>query len=438
MIGEIFRFFSTNTLQYLAFHLLLSRIFDPKKYHKNWFSLAYLLALFTLCYSFFNGYSSPDNFIVISSLLMILLSVFLYEGAMFNKIFVVLTLNAIYICWEMIGIIIIHAIFWFLPLQTVISINMYSLSIIQFISIKLYDSYITKNKDIEQLHQPKSHLIIIPLTSLMFLLILWDMKSILQAPYLGHILIIIAIITNFNIYYLINYRIIIQRMNSYRDNAIANEQIKYYTSLYNMLKTEQEEVLTLKHNIKYDLLSIKKAIEDGNNIQALKEIEEKLTITHNMNNFTCNIPIIDAIINYKLYEINEYNKKYTNPITLDVKVVINGTLTINTTHLTNILGNLLDNSIEACKENFHNKHIDLTIMSRQNSLYISVLNGIETPIKFKKGLPLSSKRTNKHGIGLSTVKSFTKIYNGIFDIKVKNNIFHVELILFNCIKNLQD
>ncbi len=195
------------------------------------------------------------------------------------------------------------------------------------------------------------------------------------------------------------------------------------------MQQDHAETLKLKHNFKYDLISIKKSIEASNYHQAIDIINEKLDITSVSNNFLCNIPIIDAIINYKIHEIKGTGIKLTT------QVSIYDTLDIDNTHLANLLGNLLDNAIYACKNNYNEKVIEVSMRQVQNNLYISVINSCEQNVSFKNGLPLSNKRGGTiHGIGYKTIQTTVDLYNGMLDIEVCDNKFLADIVLFNCMK----
>ncbi len=148
------------------------------------------------------------------------------------------------------------------------------------------------------------------------------------------------------------------------------------------------------------------------------------------NSFICNVPIIDAIINYKLYEVRDTD------IVINVQVSIYDRLAVENAHIANILGNLLDNAIYACKNNVGEKLIEVSIRQLQNNLYVSIINSNEQEIKFKKGVPISSKRDgSQYGIGIKTIQNIVDIYNGMLDIEVHNNKFLIEILLFNCVNN---
>ncbi len=213
-------------------------------------------------------------------------------------------------------------------------------------------------------------------------------------------------------------------------NAVLNNQIDYYLSLYENLKTERMETLRLKHNIKNNTIKIRTLLEENEVEKIFQEIEYILDTNNTTIEVFSQIPIIDAIINYKMQLAKKYDINITSEITLDKDVYI------NYSDMTNILGNALDNAIEACRKNLdkNNKIINLQIHQKQDNIYIGISNPYEESINFKNGFPLSSKRKNEYGIGLKTIEKIINDKNNIMNMDTLNNIFKLEIVIFSMSK----
>ncbi|UZT06167.1 GHKL domain-containing protein [Clostridium sp. LQ25] len=101
---------------------------------------------------------------------------------------------------------------------------------------------------------------------------------------------------------------------------------------------------------------------------------------------------------------------------------------INSEDLGTILGNLLDNAIEACYfvEDGERK-IDLNIYNRNNSIIISIINTKKHEESLEK--TWKSDKLN-HGIGLKSVKKLVDKYNGAMNDEDKGEIYEVNIILW--------
>ena len=125
---------------------------------------------------------------------------------------------------------------------------------------------------------------------------------------------------------------------------------------------------------------------------------------------------IDALLNYK----NRIAESKNIKIKLEQRIPT--TLPYKASDLCIILGNLLDNAIEA-SENCAN--------NAKNRLKISTKNYYEGEInKDKEGNFLSKKKDKEnHGIGLKSVKKIVSLYNGYIEIQAENSLFKVNILL---------
>ncbi|MFV0503557.1 MAG: ATP-binding protein [Lachnospirales bacterium] len=273
------------------------------------------------------------------------------------------------------------------------------------------------------------------------------LTQLFAVPLLSAIILYMAIVT---VEYNLNYSSLIVTMSIFLINIVffnfyekineaadkksemisLNNQIKYYTTLYYNLNKERDNALELKHNIKNSLINIKSFLVRQNNLKAIEEIDYILGNTCQEDIYICEVPIIDAMVNFKNQQAKELG------INMEVSTSLNVKINISNSDLANILGNALDNAIEACSKNTNesNKVIKLQIEQRNNSLYIRISNPYEKEIKLKNNFPLSSKRKNEYGIGIRTIQKIVRNKNSIMNINLDNKIFELEIIIFSAIK----
>lgn len=160
-----------------------------------------------------------------------------------------------------------------------------------------------------------------------------------------------------------------------------------------------------------DIEGIKKYLKKETDL-----IDRKIFCIHTGNS------VIDVIINTKqhfaeakgiLFVVNAFLPKHGAIRDLD---------------LANILGNLLDNAIEASMEE-QDPYIDVIIRQEKSFMLIKVTN------KYCGELPgnMRSSKKNKifHGIGIESVKSTVEKYHGEFSIKKQDNEVVVQILLLN-------
>ena len=108
-----------------------------------------------------------------------------------------------------------------------------------------------------------------------------------------------------------------------------------------------------------------------------------------------------------------------------------------------ILGNLLDNAIEACEKLMNKKkpEIILKIQYKMSNLVILIKNTydgeeIGAGNSVDNSLPATTKNDKKiHGIGMRNVKEIIKKYNGIIEWRTEYGMFVIDILLYEFDKN---
>ncbi len=160
-----------------------------------------------------------------------------------------------------------------------------------------------------------------------------------------------------------------------------------------------------------DLKSLKTFVNNENNI-----FSQKLFYIKTGND------IIDALINTKQKLAEENN------IIFSTNISIPSHCSVSDLDFICILGNLIDNALEAC-ENQNQKYIDLTIKEINHLLIIKVINSYKDMLP--KKFITTKKDKSLHGIGLENVKNLVKKYNGSYKISQNQD----EVITIITLKN---
>lgn len=134
--------------------------------------------------------------------------------------------------------------------------------------------------------------------------------------------------------------------------------------------------------------------------------------------------MVDAILNSKLTMIRE------KEITVDVTAVVPQNMEIAEIDLAVLIGNMLDNAMEACmrvpekEDRFLRVYIDIV----KKQLYISVTNSMYGRAVRSGGRFVSSKQ-GVHGFGLLRIDSIVSKYGGFINRQSENNVFATEVLL---------
>lgn len=135
--------------------------------------------------------------------------------------------------------------------------------------------------------------------------------------------------------------------------------------------------------------------------------------------------MIDAILNSKLSLIK------SKGITVDAKAVVPEKLSISEIDLCVIIGNLLDNAIEACMKQPEdaNRFIRVFIGLLKGQLYLSVSNSVGGAVKKQGRSYLSTKGSAGHGFGLVRVDRIAARYGGYVNRQNEEGVFATEIML---------
>jgi len=128
---------------------------------------------------------------------------------------------------------------------------------------------------------------------------------------------------------------------------------------------------------------------------------------------------IGAVINTK-FSAAEFNGISTKCVILDeMENIVDIDAAI-------LLANLLDNAIEACKNNVSASNIELKIWSDAGYYCIEITNTVEADILAINPKMITSKKDeNLHGFGLQTVREIVKKYDGMLSFVQEANKFYV-------------
>ncbi|MEG1141104.1 MAG: ATP-binding protein [Clostridia bacterium] len=196
---------------------------------------------------------------------------------------------------------------------------------------------------------------------------------------------------------------------------LANEKLDMQYKYYLMVKESQEKMKHVYHDMNNHMKNIKHMKNRNESIDKyINNIEDEVKSSRNLYN-TGNI-LLDIILHEKSKECIENN------IDFNVGIDFRKCEFIDMIDISSIFSNLIDNAIEACKKiNDNNRERYITIKSTFINGYLVVRceNSKINKILFKDNKILTSKNDKFiHGIGIESIKSSVKKYNG--ELKVKN------------------
>ncbi len=134
---------------------------------------------------------------------------------------------------------------------------------------------------------------------------------------------------------------------------------------------------------------------------------------------------IDALLNSKL------SLAQARGIPVEAKAIVPHSLPLSEVDLGIIVGNLMDNAMEACLkiEEQEKRFLRVYIDVLKGQLYIYVMNSVGEKPQKKGRLYLTTKDSRNHGFGLMRMDRVVAKYHGYLDRQNEDGVFATEVLL---------
>lgn len=173
----------------------------------------------------------------------------------------------------------------------------------------------------------------------------------------------------------------------------------------------------ITHDFNSQLETIGCLLKNGDSENVLKfvtELQAKQTTRSLLVN--THHPIVDALLNQKAYIAKDKN------IQIHFEVNDLSNLQLNSIDITTMLGNLLDNAIEACVLYGANSQIQVKVLLG-DTLFFAIRNTCK-PVKIVgEYIPTTKPNAQLHGFGLENVKALLHKYNGEYAMEYDDGWF---------------
>lgn len=236
-----------------------------------------------------------------------------------------------------------------------------------------------------------------------------------------------GIVLLLTIFALIHFMIflLMEKMNkmtrlNYEQQMLLQE-VKWKEIHYKELEEVNRKVIRIRHDMKNRL----NAIYELNDLDKMKESlrialgelgsqDERIYTGNRVVNGICKVK----------FELAEHNN-----IHVEQKINIPSELNMESGEIGILLGNILDNAIEACQR-AEEKSIRLVMEMRGCNLFISLENSKNS--SENGGIGRTSKEQKRgHGYGMLSVGNIVEKYNGVLRTEDKGNRYITEMVLYH-------
>lgn len=177
------------------------------------------------------------------------------------------------------------------------------------------------------------------------------------------------------------------------------------------------------HDYKHNIIALTQLADDGN-IEEIKKYlkRENELMDRKMFYIQTGNSVVDAIVNTKQSFAEEKG------ITFVVNAKVPENCVVSELDMANILGNLIDNAIEASNSE-EEPYIDVTMRQDKHFIVIKIINKYSR--EFSKRLETTKHKRMFHGIGIGSVKNIVEKYEGEFSIDKQGKEVIVKILLPN-------
>lgn len=410
---EIILSIIVNSFRILVIWRFMRIFFSPKagKFEEVIIYILYFLMIMTAFFSF------PDSWynLVINLGGLILLS-FLYEGKTSRRIVLSVSIYLISMACNIV------ASYLFAEPQTE-GKESYSYGIFTVLFIYLCEIMVEKSmkgKAKREVPVPAHFLVIVPIVSIL-MLSMWHVGELDKRVFFvitGTGILIINMVV-FLIYY---------QMAVYFERQIQQEHIEQQMRLYenqlDIMKQSEQKVHALRHDMKHHMQKIYQMTQENQTQDIMKYLEKmQISLENPKEHVSTGDSDLDAILNYMLEKAEKAG------LTVDLKLKVPGRIGMEAYEMNIILGNLLENAIDAAK-NSSEKSLSLHIIVQKGVFVARVRNSYSGKIIKVKEHFISTKQGAEHGMGLGNVRNIVEAHQGLLQIDYDEKEFQVKAMVY--------
>lgn len=286
------------------------------------------------------------------------------------------------------------------------------------ICVLLTEALIDRKKDDEILYNIP--LIFIPLTSLIILNVL--IKDGILSDW-GHVIASIGILLiNFLSFYLYN----LLKDNLYRkwENEILKQEAQSYANQLEMTLQAENKIKIMRHDMRHHIMELQILAEKGQTKDIQKYLDQMTDFIKMPKEIVESGNIkTDCLINFFLQKAKENLNEVKIDVSLPEEIKHSFDLNI-------VLGNLLENAIEASRKS-EEKLLIISLYHDAGILKIKVRNSFSGAImKGRSGFITNKEHKEEHGIGLKSVRKIVENYDGILETRTEGQYFEVKVIMY--------
>ena len=418
IIGTIFEFYSTS--------LFISTFLKKKPIKTN---LLIFSCFIILMFQIIASLITQGVLLLICSFITAFCLCQIYDSKYYIKLIIAVTIIVVNIASEMMasGLIMFSKTIDFEKINSdsyLFALGTLMSKFMMFVLVLVV--YIRKSKlNLENIEVKQlAVLSILPITTIFMIVIMYHVMFFITSAELKILFVfssILMILSNIITFYVINRQNRLSKAEY--ELKLLSENIYEQTKHYKELQLSHEEIRQMRHNMRNMCIAIIAEIKAGNTNKAIEQLNSNINIIDDTNRvIDTGHPSIDTIIESKLNICNE------SDISMRISYQYEEKININEIEISVIIGNILDNAIEACQRvSGKDKKIWGIIKVDDTHIIINIKNTAEEFNDFKT----LKHDIKNHGHGLKSIKHIANKYNGYTKFSFDEKIFSSYIVLEN-------
>ena len=224
------------------------------------------------------------------------------------------------------------------------------------------------------------------------------------------------------------YNVVVQTVNAYSNNLILqaqNHQLTMQSLQYENLRERINDARREKHDFRHHIALMTGYI-DKNDYDSLKDYLHSFlrALPEDCNIIFCE----NYALNMLLVYYSQLSRQNGIDFTVDVSVPVQ--ISVSDSDISVLVGNLLENAIDACSiQKCKDRKIIMHGCIKNSCLILTIDNTFENDIRKNVDDVYFSTKHSGTGIGIESAKAIVERYDGIIKTEQKDGFFFVSIML---------
>lgn len=210
-------------------------------------------------------------------------------------------------------------------------------------------------------------------------------------------------------------------------DVMYQQQLEYYTRQFEDISRAQQETRKMRHELKNQYILISALAEKGDCAAIIEMMNQMHREVEGLVRCKTGNLAVDAVLNYKIAAALE------DGIRFELNLNIPTQFDTNDVKLCGLLGNAIDNAVEACRRMpEEERRIQVSMAVQKKNLFIEVKNSYDgTLLRDAKGKLLTRKeQAVNHGFGISIMQELLRNNYGTMETAWDGREFCLRMILY--------